>query len=98
VGAGQIHGETRTEPMRQDDWNGPLDDVMKRVARPEVVTVEHESGARCGADCVPWPLRGERRRRAQTQQDPPHGGRLKMMMIPFATDTMDGRPSDSGVS
>ena len=84
--------------MRQADRNGPLNDVIERVARPEVVAVEHEAGACCGADSSRWPLRGERRRRAQTQQDPPHGGRLKMMMIPFATDTMDGRPSDSGVS
>src|SRR3989441_10609553 len=86
------------EPMRQADRKGPLDDVIERVARPEVVAVEHEPGARCGADPVCWPLRDERHGRAQPHQGPLHGGRLKMMTIPFATDTMDGRPSDSGVS
>src|SRR6266571_4812014 len=98
VPARQIHGEARAQPMRQPDRNGPLDDVVERVARPEVVTVEHDPGARRAADSVHWALRGERRRRAQPYQNPPHGGRLKMMTIPFVTDAMEGRPSDSGVS
>src|SRR3989442_9755338 len=94
----QIHRDVRPEPMRQADRKGPLDDVIERVARPEVVAVEHEPGARCGADPVCWPLRDERHGRAQPHQGPLHGGRLKMMTIPFAPDSMDGRPSDSGVS
>src|SRR5256885_13283043 len=84
--------------MRQADRTGPLDAVIERVARAEVVAVEHEPGACRCADPVYGPLRGERLRRAQPHKGPPHGGRLKMMTIPFATDTMDGRPSDSGVS
>src|SRR3989449_3980113 len=98
VPARQIHREARAEPMRKADRNGPLDDVVERVARPEVVTVEHDPGARRGAHSVRWSLRGERRRRAQPHQNPSHGGRLKMMTIPFVTDAMEGRPRDSGVS
>src|SRR3989442_8781474 len=98
VPTGQLPRDGRPAPMRQDARKGPLDDVIERVARPEVVAVEHEPGARCGAVPVCWPLRDERHGRAQPHQGPLHGGRLKMMTIPFATDTMDGRPSDSGVS
>src|SRR5207302_5265524 len=92
----QIHRDVRPEPMRQAERKGPLNDVIERVARAEVVAVEHEPGACRCADPVYGPLRGARLRRAQPNKGPPHGGRLKMMTIPFATDTMDGRPSDSG--
>src|SRR5882762_12031959 len=82
--------------MRQADRNRPLDDVIERVARPEGVTVEDDPGTRPAFDPSGGSLRSQRSRRAQTHQDASHG-RLKMIVMPFATDRIEGSPSDSGV-
>src|SRR6266496_6353929 len=95
--ARQVEREARAEPVGQRHGHGPLDDVVDREAGPEVITVEYDAGARAGAGDGGGLLRHELRRDAAQEQHAFHYGRLKMMTMPLVTDTIDGRPSASGV-
>src|SRR5207245_5591229 len=64
----------------------------------EVVAVAHRPGARRCADACRGLLRRERRRGHQQPEGAFHGGRLKMIVMPFTTEMIDGTPSASGVS
>src|SRR5581483_11866287 len=98
VGGREIEHEPRADALRQGDRHGPLDHVPKREARAEGVRVEHRAAARRRAGVGRALLRGERRRRDERRdQTPRHGGRLKMIVMPFTTETIEGTPSASAV-
>src|SRR5439155_24607990 len=102
----EIYGQPRSHVLRQDQRHGPLNDVGKREARAEVIAVEDDAGVARGRDLGHWLLRGDGegerkggdRREEQQQRCPPHGGRLKLIVMSFVTEMIDGSPAVSCTS
>src|SRR2546426_6009002 len=91
----EIHGKPGPQVLRHGHGYGPLDHVVEGETRSERVGVEDEAGLGSSGEISAGLLRRERRR-GQEQDRNPHGGRLKMIVMPFVTEMIDGRPAVSG--